>query len=81
MMRAGVKRLRANGSDAITGVTWDGWSYNRELDNGRPVRLGNVTKTVGEQQEEEEVVEIEEGGRLKVEVEDSEGVVLEFYYS
>lgn len=38
-----VKRLRANGSDAITGITFDGWSYNYEVDNGKPVRLDNVT--------------------------------------
>lgn len=38
-----VKRLRANGSDAITGITFDGWSYNWELDNGKPVKLENVT--------------------------------------
>jgi len=43
---ARVLRLIANGSDAITGITWDGWSYNYELDRGRPVRLANVT--VGE---------------------------------
>jgi hypothetical protein len=40
---ASVQRLRANGSDAITGVTFDGWSYNYELDQGLPVRLSNVT--------------------------------------
>ncbi|TVY36895.1 Beta-glucuronidase, partial [Lachnellula occidentalis] len=50
----GVQRLWANGSDAISGISWDGWSYNYELDEGRPVRLGNVT--VGE------VVEVENGG-------------------
>ncbi|PWI75668.1 Glycoside hydrolase, catalytic core [Purpureocillium lilacinum] len=38
-----VQRLMANGSDAITGVTFDSWSYNMELDNGKPVRLDNVT--------------------------------------
>lgn len=38
-----VQRLMANGSDAITGITFDGWSYNWELDAGRPVRLHNVT--------------------------------------
>lgn len=38
-----VQRLMANGSDAITGITFDGWSYNWELDNGKPVRLHNVT--------------------------------------
>ncbi|KZL86111.1 glycoside hydrolase family 79 protein [Colletotrichum incanum] len=40
---ANVRRLRANGSDAITGITWDGWSYNYELDEGKPVKLDNVT--------------------------------------
>jgi len=39
----GVQRLYANGSDALSGITFDGWSYNYELDNGRPVRLTNVT--------------------------------------
>lgn len=42
-VHAGVRRLMANGSDAITGITFDGWSYNYELDNGRPVKLSNVT--------------------------------------
>jgi hypothetical protein len=32
-----------NGSDAITGVTFDGYSYRYELDNGMPVRQSNVT--------------------------------------
>ncbi len=45
-VKVGVQRLMANGSDAISGITWDGWSYNYELDKGRPVRLANVT--VGE---------------------------------
>ena len=40
---AHVQRLMANGSDAITGITFDGWSYNMELNNGKPVRLHNVT--------------------------------------
>lgn len=39
----GVQRLMANGSDAITGITFDGWSYNYELNNGKPVRQRNVT--------------------------------------
>jgi hypothetical protein len=42
-----VQRLWANGSDAVTGITFDGWSFNYELDMGRPVRLHNVT--VGEE--------------------------------
>ncbi|KAJ5538578.1 hypothetical protein N7494_008057 [Penicillium frequentans] len=41
-----VHRLMANGSDAITGISWDGWSYNYELKGGAPVRLSNIT--VGE---------------------------------
>ncbi|KAF3057156.1 hypothetical protein GL218_06266 [Daldinia childiae] len=64
-----VRRLRANGSDAVTGVSWDGWSYNYELDRGRPVRLGNVT--VGEK------IGIVDGV-VEVRVADSEAVVLDF---
>lgn len=41
-----VQRLTANGSDAITGVTFNGNSYNYELDNGLPVQQNNLT--VGE---------------------------------
>ncbi|KAG4430882.1 hypothetical protein IFR05_013641 [Cadophora sp. M221] len=40
----GIRRLIANGSDAITGATFDGYSYNWELDNGKPVLLKNVTR-------------------------------------
>jgi len=64
-----VQRLIANGSDAITGITWDGWSYNYELDHGKPVRLHNVT--IGE------VVNAVEGA-VTVEVDDSSAVVLNF---
>ncbi|KAI3333997.1 glycoside hydrolase family 79 protein [Ustulina deusta] len=64
-----VRRLRANGSDAITGITWDGVSYNYELDLGKPVRLGNVT--TGEK------VEVR-GGAVEVAVPDSQAVVLDF---
>lgn len=39
-----VQRLSANGSDAITGITFDAYSYNYELDNGKPVLLKNVTR-------------------------------------
>ena len=55
---AGVQRLMANGSDAITGITWDGYSYNWELDEGRPVLLGNVTRG--------ETVKVGQGGQLQV---------------
>ncbi|KAI1424519.1 glycoside hydrolase family 79 protein [Xylaria sp. FL1777] len=64
-----VRRLFANGSDAITGISWDGLSYNYELDLGRPVRLGNVT--TGEK------VEVR-GGAVEVAVPDSQAVVLDF---
>jgi len=39
-----LHRLIANGSDATTGVTWDGLSYAHELDLGKPVRMENVTR-------------------------------------
>jgi hypothetical protein len=39
-----AQRLLANGSDAITGITFNGVSYNYELDNGKPKFLGNVSK-------------------------------------
>ncbi|KAI0521541.1 glycoside hydrolase family 79 protein [Xylaria bambusicola] len=64
-----VRRLFANGSDAITGITWDGLSYNYELDMGKPVRLRNVT--TGEK------VEVK-GGAVEVAVPDSQAVVLDF---
>ncbi|KAK4231827.1 Beta-glucuronidase [Podospora fimiseda] len=66
----GVRRLLANGSDAITGITWDGYSYNYELDLGKPVRLGNVT--YGEK------VQVGEDGQVSVQVWDSSAVVLDF---
>ena len=65
----GVKRLYANGSDAISGITWDGWSYNYELEKGRPVRLHNVT--VGEKV-------LVKGGTVSVGVLDSSAAILEF---
>ncbi|KAB5549766.1 glycoside hydrolase family 79 protein [Coniochaeta sp. 2T2.1] len=65
-----VRRLWANGSDAITGITWDGWSYNFELDEGLPVRLGNVT--VGER------VKVAEDGSVSVSVPDSSAAMLDF---
>ncbi|KAK6860103.1 glycoside hydrolase family 79 protein [Apiospora arundinis] len=64
---ARVQRLYANGSDAITGITWDGWSYNYELDEGRPVRLANVT--IGE------TVQVQ-NGTLNIVVPDSQAVLV-----
>ncbi|KAK3341468.1 glycoside hydrolase superfamily [Lasiosphaeria hispida] len=69
-MVVSIQRLWANGSDAITGITWDGWSYNYELDEGRPVRLSNVT--VGE------TTVIDADGGVTVTVPHSSAVVLDF---
>lgn len=38
-----LQRLLASGSDALSGISWNGWSYNYELKGGAPVRLRNVT--------------------------------------
>jgi len=64
-----VQRLLANGSDAITGITFDGWSFNWELERGKPVRLGNVT--TGEK------VGVK-SGVVSVEVPDSSAAILGF---
>lgn len=64
-----VQRLSANGSDAVSGITWDGTSYNWELDEGRPVNLDNVTTG--------EMVTVE-GGVVSVVVPDSSVAVLNF---
>ena len=66
--QVGVQRLMANGSDAITGVTFDGYSYNYELNNGMPVLLNNVTRG--------ETLKVGHGGKLKVEVPWSSAVIL-----
>ncbi|KAL9620048.1 MAG: hypothetical protein Q9160_005426 [Pyrenula sp. 1 TL-2023] len=64
----GVQRLTANGSDSITGIAWDGSSYNWELDDGRPVGLANGTTG--------EVIEVGANGEVGVGVRDSEAVIL-----
>lgn len=66
----GVRRLIANGSDAISGVTFDGYSYNLELDDGRPVLLKNVTRG--------EVVKVGKDGVVSVHVPWSSAALLEF---
>jgi hypothetical protein len=40
---ATVRRLEAPGADSITGITWDGYTFNYEVDNGVGRRLENVT--------------------------------------
>lgn len=69
--RVAVQRLSANGSDAVTGITWDGWSYNWELDEGRPVRLANAT--VGE------YVTVADNGTVAVSVPDASVAMLSFF--
>ncbi|KAK5112946.1 hypothetical protein LTR62_003768 [Meristemomyces frigidus] len=68
--RVGLQRLLANGSDAITGVTFDGYSYNYELENGLPVLLSNVTRG--------ETAEVDWTGQLCVEVPRSSAVIVNF---
>lgn len=63
-----VQRLLANGSDAITGITFDGSSYNYELDAGRPVLLNNVTRG--------EVLQVDEEGVVTVDVPWSSAAIL-----
>lgn len=63
-----VQRLYSNGSDAITGITFDGYSYNWELDDGRPVLLSNVTRG--------EALDISESGQATVGLPYSSAVIL-----
>lgn len=67
--KVGIQRLWANGSDAVTGITFDGYSYNYELRMGKPVRLRNVT--VGESSGVQ-------GGVVSISVPDSSAVILNF---
>lgn len=64
----GVQRLMANGSDAITGITFDGYSYNWELEQGKPVLLQNVTRN--------EVVKVAQNGDVSVDVPWSSAAIL-----
>lgn len=64
----GLQRLMANGSDAITGITFDGYSYNYELANGRPVPQHNVTRG--------ETVRVGWDGKVHVDVPRSSAVML-----
>ncbi|KAF2200027.1 hypothetical protein GQ43DRAFT_441953 [Delitschia confertaspora ATCC 74209] len=67
--RGVVQRLMANGSDAVTGITFNGYSYNYELDNGKPVLLGNVTR--------DEAVPVKRDGELEVRVPWSSAAVVQ----
>jgi len=67
---ATLQRLMANGSDAVTGATFDGYSYNYELANGQPVLLNNITRG--------ETARVDRRGSLNVEVPDSSAVLISF---
>ncbi|CAH0025007.1 unnamed protein product [Clonostachys rhizophaga] len=45
---AAVQRLLADGADSISGISWNGYSYNHDLDGGKPVLLSNVTAACNE---------------------------------
>ena len=64
-----VQRLMANGSNTVSGVTFDGYSYNYELDNGKPVLLKNVTRG--------ETLRVMDG-IVTVDVPDSSAAILNF---
>ena len=68
--KVGLQRLMANGSDAITGVTFGGYSYNYELDDGLPVLMHNVTRG--------ETAEVGRDGELCVGVPRSSAVIVDF---
>ena len=63
-----VQRLTANGSDAITGITFDGYSYNYELEQGKPVLLQNVTR--------DEVLQVGRDGIVSIDVPWSSAAIL-----
>ena len=65
----GVRRLIAEGSDSMTGISFDGYSYAYELQQGVPVLLSNVTRG--------ETIPIN-NGTVAVQVMDSSAVILDF---
>jgi hypothetical protein len=67
---AKLQRLMANGSDAVTGATFNGYSFNYELNNGKPVLLKNGTRV--------ETIEVDRRGKLSVAVPDSSAVLVSF---
>ena len=64
-----VQRLIANGSDAISGVSFNGMSWNYELNEGKGQLLGNVTR--------DEVVWIASSGDVSVPVPDSSAALVQ----
>lgn len=72
--RISVQRLMANGSDSITGIAFDGISYNYELNGGKPAQLDNVTTT-----SRTEVISIDSDGMLSLDVPWSSAAIINFW--
>ena len=64
-----VRSLLADGSDATTGISFDGYSYDYELKQGMPVLLTNVTR--------DQTISVS-NGVVNVQVMDSSAVILDF---
>ena len=64
-----VRSLLADGSDATTGISFDGYSYDYELKQGMPVLLSNITRG--------QTVTVK-NGIVNVQVMDSSAVILDF---
>jgi hypothetical protein len=64
-----VQRLMANGSDAISGISFNGMSWNYELDAGKGQLLGNATRN--------EVVWVASSGDVSVQVPDSSAALVQ----
>ncbi len=65
---ARLEYLHGNGSNAVTGLTWAGYSFNQELENGKPVRLQNVT--------EYEMIPVDASGGFAIDVPDSSAAMV-----
>ena len=65
-----VQILLANGSDAVTGVTFGGVSYDYALGRGKPVVVKSVTDGV-------QMVQVGSGGMLQIEVPFSSAAIVE----
>jgi hypothetical protein len=63
-----VQRLLASGSDAMTGITFDGWSYQYGLNKGLPVKVGS---------KDEEMLTVK-SGQVSVILPDSSAAILSF---
>ena len=66
-----VQRLSAAGSDVMTNVTFDGWSYDYNLGQGKPVKVGSQTT---------ETATIN-NGQITVYLDDSSAAILNFVNS